>query len=182
MFTIDTVGNLRPGLSVIRGAIKIRFEVIRFVACCRDVQTTGFGWMGLDRVNLAPLWHFRWRHVFPVFTRVARDVNQPVVAAAPNRFIVLNRFASCKDRAVVLDAGVVLGDRSTRRTKFRFIIPSQIATDLFPRLTFISRLEQNVGCSEQRFRIMPREEDWKVPLKTKLAITGSVAIGLSGQT
>ena len=76
------------------------------------------------------------------------------------------RLRSCEDRAVVLNAGVVLGDRASGRTEFGFVVPGQIATYLSPTCSAIVGLEQDISHGVQRGLLVGGEEDWEIPLES----------------
>src|SRR5262249_30888929 len=80
------------------------------------------------------------------------------------------RFHNSKNGAVVLDAGVVFGYRSSRRSLFGFIVSREIAADLLPALSFIGRFEKHIRRGVKGIRVMRRKDDWEIPLETVFQI------------
>ena len=166
----NSVGDLFPGLAVVAGLVEIRFVVVPLVHRGRDVGRGRIVGRSIDRIDLNPLRHQAlWRcHVVPVLAAIARHVNQTIVGAGPNHTLLQRRFHHRKDRAVVLDAGVVFGDWAARWSLLRLVVARQIGTDNLPALSFIDRFEKHVASGVKRVGIVRRKENGKVPLKPVL--------------
>src|SRR5262249_18270497 len=85
------------------------------------------------------------------------------------------RFSQSEDRAVILDAGVVLGDRAARRAEFGFVVSRQVGTDDLPALALIRSLEEHVPCRVEQVWIVRREKNREVPLESILHALGAPA-------
>src|SRR4029077_20544241 len=101
-----------PGLAVVGRAIEIGTEVVELVAGGREVGSPLLEGAGLDAVDHRPLGEALRRHVLPGLAAVARDVDEAVVRAGPEDAGSEGGLGGGEDRVVVLDAGVVLGDRT----------------------------------------------------------------------
>ena len=96
---------------------------------------------------------------------VARDVHQSVVAAGPDHARLDGRFGARENGAVILDARVVLGDRSAGRPHLRLVVAREVGTDDRPALTAVGGLEQVLRSGVHGVRIVRGEEDREVPLE-----------------
>ena len=119
----NTVGDLLPGLARF---VKIRLVIVVLVHRRGHVRGARFERRSLQRIDLNPFRHdvFRGRHVRPVFAAVAGDIHQAIVRARPNRAGLDGRLHHGEDRVVILDAGIVFGDRSAGCALLRFIVAS----------------------------------------------------------
>src|SRR5262245_40134659 len=97
-------------------------------------------------------------------------MHQAIIRAYPDSAFFNRRFHNSKNGAVVLDAGVVFGYRSSRRSLFGFIVSREIAADLLPALSFIGRFEKHIRRGVKGIRVMRRKDDWKIPLETVFQI------------
>ena len=113
----NSVGDLLPGLAVVARLVEIRFVVVVLVHRRRNISSAGIERRRFDRIDLNPFRHhvFRRRDVVPVLAAVARHLHQTIIGAGPDRSRLHRRFHHRKDRVVVLNAGVVFGDRPARR-------------------------------------------------------------------
>src|ERR1051325_6900776 len=93
----------------------------------------------VDRVDLDPLRHVFRSHVIPFLAAVMSDLHQSIIRSSPDHAFRDWRFHQRKDRAVILDAGVVLRDGTARCAHLGFVITRQIAADGLPTLAFIGR-------------------------------------------
>ena len=120
----NSVRDLLPGLSVIAGAIEIGPIVVPLVHRPRNVGGAGIVRRGFERVDLDPLRHHarRRRDIRPVLAAIARQMDQSIITAGPDRPRLNRRFHQREDRRVVLDARVVFGYRTARRTLFCLVV------------------------------------------------------------
>ena len=77
------VDDRRPRLAVIGRLPEVRLEVVLLIPVGRDVRGAGIEVRRLDHRGARELAIRRRRDVRPSSAAVARDVNQPVVAARP---------------------------------------------------------------------------------------------------
>src|SRR6185295_8390225 len=77
----NTVGDLLPGLAEVARLVEIRSVVVPLVHRCGDVSSSRIVWRRFDRVDLNPFRHqiFVGRYVRPVFSAVARQLNQTII-------------------------------------------------------------------------------------------------------
>src|SRR5262249_44704410 len=106
---------------------------------------------------------------------VARDVNEAVVAARPDDAFLHRRFGQREDRAVILDARVVFGDRAARRAEFGFVVARQVGADNLPALALVVGFEEDVAGGVERVRIIRGKQDREVPLEAILHALGAPA-------
>src|ERR1700689_1318730 len=113
---VTVVGNSRcdfcPSFAVVSCLENVWAEVVELVAVDGDVGSAPGVWRRLDDADEAPLAEFFRSDVSPVFTAVARDMYKTVVAAGPDESFLNWRFGDREDRAVILNAGVVLRQRA----------------------------------------------------------------------
>src|SRR5262245_20153119 len=180
MVFLDSGYDFRPRLAVVGGLVEIRLEVIELVARGGQVGGTLFRRVRLDAVDHGPFGKLGWSHFSPRFASVFRYVNKAVVRAAPEYAFFDWRLGSRENRAVILDRGVVLGDRTARRAQLRFVIAGQVRADRGPELAFVGCFEQHIAGRVQRVGIVRREKDREVPLEAILGGNSAVAERILG--
>ena len=97
-------------------------------------------------------------------------MDKPVIRSGPDCALLDGRFRHGEDGAVVFDAGVVLGNRATRRPLLRFVVAGQIGADHRPALPLVVRLEEPVTGDVKGVRIVGREKYREVPLESILQL------------
>src|SRR5206468_657280 len=124
----------------------------------------------------------RWRHIRPGLATVARHVHEAVVTPRPDQPPprILGARRDHEHGAVVLDAGVVLRDRATRRTLLRLVVARQVAGNGLPTLAFVGGAEDDIGAGVEHAGIERREHDGKRPLEAVLQVARSPTHGVVG--
>ena len=102
-------------------------------------------------------------------------MQQSVVAAGPEHAALDRRFGEREDRAVVLGAGVVLGDRSAGWPELRFVVPREVRADPFPRRALVGRAEDVIARVIQNVRIVRRMDGRRGPLNAVLHVLRAFA-------
>ena len=97
------------------------------------------------------------RDVAPGRAAVARDVHQPIVGAGPEDAALVRRLGEGEDRAVVLGAGIVLGDRAAGRAELAGIVARQVGADDLPAGALVGRAEDVVGRDIQHVGVVRRD-------------------------
>ena len=77
----NAVHNRLPAFAIVARAIDIRRLIVEPVTINRNVSHGGIEARGLDHRDLAPVAESRRRHVLPVLAAVARQMQQPGIAA-----------------------------------------------------------------------------------------------------
>src|SRR5262245_37737864 len=134
MIVLDAGDDLRPGPAPVGRLVEVRAEVVALVTRRGDVEAALLGRVRLNAVDLRPLGQVRRRDVLPGLAGVAGDVDQAVVGAAPEDALLVRRLQGAEDRAVNLDAGVVLGDRAAGRALLGLVVARQVGADRLPTL------------------------------------------------
>ena len=155
----DTGVDPSPGRPEVGRFPEVGSEVAELVERSGEVRRPGGVGRGLDRVHLGPLGEPLRRHVLPRRAAVARHVDEPVVAPGPEEPLLQRRLREREDRAVDLDAGVVLRDRAARGALLRLVVPRQVGRDLLPALPLVPRLEEDLRGVPEDVRVVPRDED-----------------------
>ncbi len=135
------LGNGRPALAIVLGAECVRLEIIEPMAVGGNIGDTGILGIGLDHLHGGKIGHALGGHIGPVGSAIPRQVHQPVIAAYPDQIFSLGRFSDGEDGVVSLDAGIVLGQRSARRTLLGFVVAGQIGRDHGPAAALVERAE-----------------------------------------
>ena len=172
---VDAGVDPRPGRAVVARLVEIGAEVVRLVHRRRDVGAPLVERAGVDLVDHDPLRQPLGRDVLPALAAVAGDVDQAVVGAGPDHARLERRLGDVEDRVVVLDAGVVLGDRAARGALPRLVVARQVGRDHRPALAAVGALEQHLGGGVERARVVGREDDGEVPLEAVLEVGGAGA-------
>src|SRR6185369_7716093 len=172
---IDPVGDAGPGGAVVGRLVEVGLEVVRLVARGGEIGARLVVGARFDLVDLRPLGKPLGRHVRPGLPTIPGDLHQAVVRAGPDRAGGERGLGDGEDRAVVLDAGVVLGDRSARRSLPALVVARQVGGDRRPALPAVGALEQHLRRGVEGMRIVGRKQDREVPLEAVLEIAGAPA-------
>ena len=170
--SVEAAGDLAPRRAEVVGGEEVRPEVVELVARRREVAAAVHVRVAGDAVDLRPFRQALRRHVGPVRPAVAGHVHAAVVAAGPDG-AALPALVDGEDRAVVLDAGVVLGDRPARRAHLALVVARQVGADRLPTLALVAAGEQRLGRGVEQARLVPAPEDREVPLEAVLQRLGA---------
>src|SRR5215470_17703922 len=143
-----------PGCSEIGGLENVRREVIHFVPFDRRIGGTGIFRRRFQHAYSAPLRHGLRRHILPMLSAVARDVDQAIVGSGPDQILLYRRFDDRENRVVHFDSSVVLGDWPARSLLFLLVVPRQVRTDSRPAHSTVGRLEEYFTRIIERLRIV----------------------------
>src|SRR2546428_6501753 len=139
----------------------------------RDISGVAVVRRGIDKINSAPLWHFRC-DVRPVLAVVGGNLKKPIICACPYRSLFYWRFSKCKHSVVILDRSDVVRQRAATWLLFRFVVAREITTDLCPALSVIRGFENALARGVNHIRVMRRKYERRNPLKTMVEIDGAV--------
>ena len=110
-----------PALPKVGCFVSIRRPVVRLMAIDRHIRCSSAEVTGFDEADAAIVQNrsspavreVLWRNVRPILSCIGRDMHQSIIAARPNYACLQWRLCNREHRAVVLRAGVVLGDGTT---------------------------------------------------------------------
>src|SRR3954464_12845560 len=102
-------------------------------------------------------------------------MNQPIVAARPEQVLLFGRFCDGENCVVILYAGNVERDRTTRRKLFRSVVAGEVRADRRPCLSLVSALEDHLRARIKRVRVMRREQKREGPLEAILQLACTVS-------
>ena len=126
------LGNGSPALAIVLGAECIRLEIIESMTVGGDIGDSGIVRIRLDHFDGGEIGHALGRDIAPVGSAIPGQMHQPVIAANPDQILVFRRLGDGEDGVISLDAGIVLGQRSARRTLLGFVVAGQIGRDHGP--------------------------------------------------
>src|SRR5712664_2054568 len=153
----NSLGNFRPRFSEIARAVNVRAQIVEPERIDRRVRRAGVEVRSFDDGNFAPRLQLRRRYVLPRFSAVARDVNQPVVRARPDRVCFLERRSDGVNNAAVLAfLRIARGENAEVRGSF-IGFAREIGTDDLPTVSRVGRLEKHVGREIKRVRFERRK-------------------------
>ena len=107
-------------------------------------------------------------------------MHKPVVRTYPDNTLSQGRFFKGKNGAIILNAGVVMGERTSRRSLFTFVVTRQVSAYLRPAFPFVGRPEQNVCGVIQLCRIMLRNHYRRRPLEPVFQVGSAPPHGIVG--
>src|SRR6185312_5299877 len=93
-YSVGSVGETRPGLAVIIGAIDIWREIAEQITIDRDVRRAGAVRRRIDRLDATTRRKILGRDVGPRLSIVARYVDRAVVGTGPYQTLLQRRFAN----------------------------------------------------------------------------------------
>ena len=103
--------------------------------------------------------------LLPVGAAVAGEVDQPVVGAGPEQPLPVRGLDEGEDRAVVLGAGGVLGDRAAGRLLPALVVAGQVGADRLPARPFVRGAEHHVAGDVEHVGIVRGDQDRIGPLE-----------------
>src|SRR5579884_370459 len=168
-------GDFGPGLAEVMGAVEIGGDVVVLVIIDRQVGRICVVRRGLDHADAAPVRHVRRSNVRPGRAAVGRYMDQAVVGAGPDQAAPGGGFGDGEDRVVILDAGVVFGDRAAGGALPAFVVAGQVRADALPALAHIRGLEQILRGRVERVGIVRRGDDREGPLEPLGDVRGGMA-------
>src|SRR5439155_25875203 len=110
--------------------------------------------------HLAPGRQLRWSHVLPVFPALARDPDQAIVRACPDRAHVLVRQAERVDYATLFVGIGVLRGEVAQASRNAGMLAREVRADGLPGLSAVGCFEQHIGGVIEAVRIDGGKEDW----------------------
>ena len=169
------VGDPLPRLAVVVGQVHVGREVVQHVAIRGDDRAAGVLRRQIDHVDRAPLRQTGRRDLRPVLAVVAREVQQPVVAAGPQQARRHRRFLEREDRVVDLDAGVVARDAlAARVVLLRLVVAREIRADHVPGLPAVLRSVHELRRRVDDVGVVRRHADRRVPLEAVFHVGGAL--------
>ena len=161
----NAVHDFGPRLSVIFRLPDVGAPiVVDQVTDARNVRLTRRIGRRFDGVDANEVRRIARRHVVPTGPTVPRHVHEPVVGSHPNHVGIVIRRRYGKDSGVRFDAGLVLGERPTRRAYRRRIGAGQVRTDLLPGRTLVGGLPNLLRSCVEDIGSEVREHDGEGPL------------------
>ena len=157
----NSVDDLSPRFAEVVRAIDVRRDVVHLVTVDRDVSSRGVMRRSVDQTHHAPRRQIMRRDVVPGCAVVARQLDQAVVGADPNRPRGHRRRRNRVNHAL--------------RAFLFFARPqSEIGTDNFPRIAAVRSLHQKLRRLIERVRRLKRERDRRGPWITMLHLRANL--------
>src|SRR5579859_41425 len=174
----ETVGDSRPGFAEVGGPEDVGLEVVQLVAIDGDVGGAGGERRGFDDADETPLAEFFRGDVGPVLAAVAGDVHEAVVRTGPDDAFLDGRSREREDRVVILDAGVVLRERTAGRALLGFVVAREVAAELRPGHAAVGGLKDGFAAVINGVGLVGRNHDGSGPLEAMLEVGGAGAHGI----
>ncbi len=125
-----------------------------------------------DDADQAPVSEFFGGDVGPVLAAVSGDMDESVVAPSPDEAFLEGRFSERENGVVVLDAGVVLCQRTARRFLLALVIARQVAADRSPGHSFVGGLKHRFSAVINGVGLVGGNHDRRGPLETVCQFRG----------
>ena len=134
----NSVGNGRPGLSVIRGLVGKRVANVHLVKVDTDVSRPRVVARSLDVAHRSPLGKIRnvFCDVGPVFPAVSRDLHVTVVGSRPDHTCLFRRFRDRKNGSRIFHADVVRR-QAARDLHAARVVARQVRADDSPAIAAV---------------------------------------------
>ena len=168
----DAGGDLRPSAAIVLGLVDVRTEVVVLVAVGRDVGGAGVVLPRLDDADQRLRGNQLGCDVRPLLRVVARDVDEPVVAAGPEHAGLHGRLGEREDRGVILGAGLVERDRAAGVARRALVVAREVRAHPIPGRTVIARAMHVLRRGVEDARVMRREEHRRGPVEAVLDVLG----------
>ena len=170
------VGQQRPGLAVVVGAIDVRLEVVlAHVPVGREISAALHERRVLDGLD-ARADQFLGRHVLPRLAVVARHADRSVVGAHPDHALLKARLDHRVDSRVDLLARHVARDRIARDDLVLRLLGRQVRADDLPGDALVDRAMQHVRRLVDDPRVVRRDIDHGLAREAVLDVVGVVSV------
>ena len=107
-------------------------------------------------------------------------MDQAVIASRPEHAALDWRLGEREDRAVVLRAGVVLGDWSAGGAELAFVVAREVGADALPGRPLVGGSEDAIAGRVQDVRVVRRVHDRRGPLESVPQRLGALACARLG--
>ena len=156
--------DLRPGAAEVVGPEQVRGKVLQQRLLDRHVCRPRIRSRRINLADAAEIRHVLGRDVGPGFSAVARQVHEAVVGPGPDDVDVGLAGGEGEDRGINLRAVHVVSNRPAGVLHCLWIVTSEIAADLLPRLSLVGGLPDVLRRGVEDGRIERREDDRERPL------------------
>ena len=123
--------NRIPRFSEVSRSEDVGLKIIEPMTIDCDVGSIGVMRRRINNADGAPFRHLRG-HFRPMLAIVRGNLNQAVVGTGPDCSLLLRRLGQRENGVKVFHAGDVVGQWAAARLLLRFIVSSEIRTDLVP--------------------------------------------------
>src|SRR5690348_6906932 len=155
-------------------------EIVELMTIGGQVSSAGGMGGGVDAFHPAPIAEFFGGNVGPVLAAVAGNVDETVIAARPNQAFLDGRFRKSKNGVVILDAGVVLCERTAGGLLLAFVVAGEIAADGRPGHALVGGLKNSLAAVVESAGIVGRHHDGRGPLEAMLQVGVTGTHGIEG--
>src|SRR6266581_3938610 len=171
-------GDGRPSFAEISGLVNVGLKVIELVSVDGGVSSAGFERGRFDQADHGPFGKAFGSDVGPIFSIVARELDQAIVGADPEQTFLFRRFGDSENQVVKFDAGLVFGDGAAGILLLGFVVAGQVRTDGFPGMAAVFRTEEELGGVIESVWIMGRKNAGHGPGVAVFLHGSVVAVGI----